>query len=210
MIFHTGFSGGGWIRDEPKDRLLRAPHGFSAPEYIDSRSYCLPANHQGVESICAGVAVAGYVEVQRWKETHIAQQVDGREIYSKAHKWIPAADGTTLEYAFKAAQALGYYTDRHIEYFTTKKDLTFALHSHTACVVGMDITDNWNKTNVKTGWIGEGDDEKIGGHAVLACWYDDDGFGWQNSWSGRWGVDGFGRMRWSQFDKEFVYGAVLV
>jgi len=42
----------------------------------------------------------------------------------------------------------------------------------------------------------------------MLLFYDNEGIGWQNSW-GDWGIDGFGRMTWAQFDRQFMYGVVL-
>ena len=89
---------------------------------------------------------------------------------------------------------------------TTERDVKFALHTHGVCVAGFAITSGWNVVS-RSGWIGTQEDG-IGGHAVLLCYYDADGIGFQNSWLD-WGVRGFGRMTWGQFLEQFMYGAVI-
>ena len=72
------------------------------------------------------------------------------------------------------------------------------------------ITDDWNMADKDTGLIGVWNAaNKIGGHAVLLCWYDDKTVGWQNSWGTEWGCGGFGRMSWDQFEEQFLYAVVL-
>jgi len=89
----------------------------------------------------------------------------------------------------------------------SRRDVQFALHKHGVCIAGFMITEGWNEVSSKTGYIGD-DPEVIGGHATLLCWYDSEGVGFQNSWD-KWGVKGFGRMTWTQFETQFMYAVVL-
>jgi len=211
----TNFKAGGLhierhvVSEDPRMNLM-APQNFSVPEYIDSRPYCLSASNQGSMPHCAGYATAGYIEVQEWKKTGIASQVDGDKIYRKAKEIDGSLEsGTSLTAAITGAEMLGYLgAGLRQRTITTKRDVQFALHKHGVCIAGFQITRGWNDTSAKTGFIGESN-EAIGGHGVLICWYDKIGPGIQNSWDLSWGVNGFGRMTWKQFDDQFIYAVVL-
>ena len=108
------------------------------------------------------------------------------------------------------AQDLGFLpTPAPIRTLTGRRDIQWALHRYRVALIGFDIDDNWNDAG-RNGWIGRRPDaENLGGHAVLACYYDAEGIGWQNSWGSRWGWEGFGRMTWQQFGEQFMYGVVV-
>ena len=193
---------------------LKAPENFTVPEYIDSRPYCLSPSSQGQTPSCAGYATAGWIEVQNWKQKHHAEQVDGWGIYGEAKKIDGnMSPGTSLTSAIQGAKNLGLIDGAAIvKVVNTKRDIQFAMHSRDVIIAGFDITSGWNDCDEKTGWIGAGP-RRIGGHAVLLCWYMDrndaeDGIGFQNSWI-PWGWDSFGRMTWPQFEDQFMYAAVI-
>lgn len=188
---------------------ITTPHSFTAPEYIDSRPYCLPPNNQGDKPWCVGFATAGYGEVQNWKDTHHAIQYDAEGIYHKA-KAIDGNDrpGTYLSSGFLAAQTLGYIPESSImRTIKTREDLKFALHRHDVVIGSFRITQAWFHVNSRTGIIGDGD-ELDSGHAVLMCYYDKNYVGIQNSWDAKWGINGMARMTWDHFDKHFKSGLV--
>ncbi len=208
----TGYNGGGLILEQHVDdpRLcLSAPEAFTVPEYVDSRPYCLPASNQGDSPHCAGYATAGYIEVVNWKNTSVAHQVDGDKIYVKA-KTIDGmnGDGTSLTAAITGAELLGYIGKiNRISTVGSRRAVQYALHKYGVCIAGFMIDSGWNSASSRTGYIGN-QSESLGGHAVLLCWYDSEGVGFQNSWKD-WGVKGFGRMTWAQFENQFMYAVVL-
>ena len=213
----TDFQAGGLtILDEP---LLAAPRvsvpdEFTTLDWYDGRMYCLPPSNQEQLPACAGFAADGYAEVDKWAETGIKEQYDGKATYYRAKELEGNnKDGTTLTWAAKAAQDLGHIdADLTIRTIKTKREVQFALHKHKAVIAGFMITAGWNDVS-DDGWINENDIEAIGGHAVLLCWYNDDpnypmGIGLQNSWDD-WGYKGFGRMSWKAFHQQFLYAIVL-
>lgn len=213
-MMKSKFKGGGLVVEEKKNISLsavKAPSKFTAPSYIDSRPYCLEASNQGAESSCAGFSMAGYIEVYNWKNTHIQEQIDGQSIYMEAKKLDgnPLQEGTTLSAAIEAAKKKNLISAKlKTRIIENKKDVQYALHRYGVCIAGFIITEDWNTVDTKTGYIARRDSTKLGGHAVLLCWYDSMGVGWQNSW-GNWGAKGFGRCRWDQFEDQFIYAAVL-
>lgn len=208
----TTFRGGG-LKDDSVLSLsapMRAPSDFAVPAYVDSRPYCLPANDQGNVPACVGFATAALCEITHWKTSHKPQQYDALGIYKKA-KEIEGntEEGTTFTFGVRAAQELGFLDKSLVvRRVTGKLNVQFALHKYGAVLAGFNVTDAWNRANVKNGFIGTPDGATRGGHAVILCWYDDKSVGWQNSW-GNWGAHGFGRCTWDQFSRMFIHAAVL-
>ena len=203
---------------------------FTAPSYVDYRPLCIESSNQGPEPSCAGYAQAGCVEVRYWRETGEMRQFDGDECYrvAKTLDGMPSVEGTSLVAAAQAAEQLGWIKPSGLRTFFTPEEFRFALHKSGAVPIGLMITDEWQQVNIRTGYIDRRKHPKqIGGHAVLACYYDKDSVGFQNSWgsgtasggaderravadgSGAWGVSGFGRMTWAQFEKQFMYGLFI-
>ena len=216
MRRRTKFAAGGLDVMHPQ-RTLQAGNGrIVVPKRIDSRFLCVPTSNQGQSSACAGFTTAGACEVLHWNLTGIPKQFDGFSIYKEAkgpRGDNNSGDGTSLMAAFDAANRLGIPTTATgkpvtSSVITTKRDVQIQLHKHGCCIAGFNITKGWNRTNAKSGLISKSR-EKVGGHAVLLSYYDDDTIGWQNSWSKTWGWKGFGRMSWKQFDEQFMYALAL-
>ncbi len=185
---------------------------FKAPSYIDSRPYLLPASNQGSEPSCAGFTTSAYGEARVWRETGECKQLDGNACYKKAKQLdgSPKTAGTSLLAAAQAGEELGWYKASGLRAFFTLEELQYALHQFGVCPIGLAITSDWNTVNTKTGYINHTKSPKpLGGHAVLACYYDKDGIGWQNSWGPDWAVSGFGRMSWRQAMEQFKYGLAI-
>ena len=168
----TKFEAGGLIQDDKflaEGLSLSAPSAFTVPKYVDSRPYCLPSSNQGAFPHCSGYATAGYIEVMKWKQFHIAEQVDGDAIYAEAKKLdgSPSTDGTSLNAAVEGAQKLGLISsDLKLKTISSRRDMKFALHKYGVCIGGANITKGWNSTSTKNGYIGA-EEPFIGGHATL-------------------------------------------
>ena len=209
MIRHTHYTGGGLEVEELPLLRMQMPGEWSIVPYIDSRPFCLPASDQGNHPHCAGYAVAGYIEERNWRWTRIAKQVDAVAIYKQA-KRLDGDDhaGTTLTSAVEAAKDLGLLDYTTIQVIRTRQEYQFAMQAYDVVISAFDITDDWNHVDDETGRIADTNAISIGPHAVLSCWFDDEGPGCQNSWD-QWGWKGFGRMTWEQFGKQFLYGVVI-
>jgi hypothetical protein len=205
------FSGGGLI-DSPVFGLPDiVPDNFSSPAYVDGRPYCIETSNQGRTDHCAGYSMAGAKEVMHWRETGIRTQYDGDECYrvAKTIDGMPGVRGTSLFAAAQAAISLGWFVGdpKHIP---NAEFLKWALHRYGCCVVGFRINSDWMNVNTRSGWIANTRNPRPeGGHAVLVCYYDRHGVGFQNSWGVQWGVSGFGRMTWDQFGRQFMHGVSL-
>lgn len=218
MLKRENFRSGLVIEDT---NLLTAPTlsvpTFTVPPYIDSVYLCIPSSSQGDKPHCAGYATAGAIEVEDWLKTHVAAQRDGDLIYSGAKEIDKdKKDGTSLSSAIKSAQNLGWIDKtKKIKLIENEIGLKFALHTHRVCIAGFDITNDWFDCNPSGGVIPNKETKGIGGHAVLICWFDSFGIGFQNSWGKDWGcqtrdyLQGFGRLSWEQFDRQFLYAAIV-
>lgn len=210
MIKHSGFVGGGLVKEELKEPALQIAMGTTLPRYIDSVPFCIPASNQGNKPSCAGQATAGYIEVHNYRKTHHQKQVDGLAIYREAKRIDgDGGDGTTLTAAIQAAKNLDLIEFTNLRTISRRSQLQYAMLTHDVVIAGFMITDNWNHVNTSDGWIEQNGATDLGGHAVLINWYSEDGVGWQNSWGLDWGCQGNGKMGWKQFDQQFMYAVVI-
>lgn len=206
---------GGYLRKDSiplsVDNTNLVSKDFLAPRKIDSRDLCLSSSNQGNTPHCAGFSTAGFIEVQNWKKLHFPQQVNGDKIYERAKELDKEpVDGTTLNYAAQAAIELGFIKGNLKFVNPSRNDVKFAMHQYSVCVVGFNITDEWNSVSSKTGQISKNANPQfIGGHAVLLCGYDSNGVYIQNSWGTDWGLYGFAWLSWEQFDKQIMSGIII-
>lgn len=190
-------------------QALQAPRTWSAPRYLDLRPYCLPADDQGDSSACAGFAASGLAEERNWRRTSMARTFDGFATYVTAKQLDGNNEpGTSLQQALRAIITLRILPpSSNLRVLTSVKDLDFAMHRTGTILLGFNTTTAW--LSVKSdGWIPSRPAAVHGPHAVLGCYYDADGIGFQNSWGG-WGCNGFGRLRWPDVEAQFLYGVAV-
>ena len=209
---HTSFGAGGLVQTPTllfASHRMSLPKEWSYPAYIDSRPYCLPTDNQGLTSMCAAYSMAGAIEVENWRMHHVAKQQDAARIYAEAKKIDGNnSPGTSFPSVFDAAKNLGILSQgSEYETIRSRAELMFALHKYGVCLLGFVINEGWNYCGAD-GWISDYDGV-LGGHAVLGCFYDKDGVGFQNSWGVTWGSNGYGRMTWDQYDKQIMDGMVI-
>jgi hypothetical protein len=213
------FKAGGLLMDKPDLALatpLASPADRHAPIYIDNRAILLEADSQGATSQCAAYTMSSVIEVALWKRDRKKTTVDPVVIYTEA-KRLDGNDepGTYLDSVFQAAKNLKLIGEAAVmRSLTTRDDVKFAIREAEVCLLGFNISAGWNEVNKRTGFIGNAG-SSLGGHAVAGCWYSDvpgrsdNGVGIGNSWSTSWGVNGFGRLTWEQFDEQFIHGLVV-
>lgn len=199
----------------PNYPLLKAAALPYAPKrWHDARSACLEPSHQGSSSRCVLETLCGLAEVRTWKLDGVKRQLDSVPAYARAKQLdgMPNAEGTTLEAGLQAMIDVGYLSEVKLESLRTiysLPELKRALHRYDVVACAWYATTNW-LTPDRDGWIKPGGDI-LGGHATLACYFDEDerSIGWQDSYGAERGDQGFCRMHESAFEREFSYGLVF-
>jgi hypothetical protein len=196
----------------PKDLTaprMSAPVAWQCPAWLDNRPYMLPADDQGQTSTCAAHAMAGLIEAWRWRKTHTPSPVDAFALYAEAKKIdLDPNPGTTFDAVFAAAKSMYLIpANAVLNRLASHADLRFALHRYGVVLVGFNVTPEWQWPNYG-GWIASSH-KFIGGHGVVACWFDAAGFGFQNSWGKSWGTNGFGRMIWDEVPAQYLDGVAI-
>lgn len=214
----TKFEAGGLLTMETPlskmaDReVLATNNKFVAPRKIDNRDMCLASNDQGQTSQCAGYSAAGYCEFQHWKTEHCPHQMDATAIYNAAKKidGIPNQQGTFLWSALDAAIGMGLISGKSKKVEPNEQAVKFAIHQYGVCLLGFNITTDWNIVEKKTGLIKNTPGAaKRGGHAVVGCGLDSTGIYLQNSWGEEYGIHGFAILSWEQFSTQIMSARIV-
>lgn len=206
MVKHTDHKAGG-LRESPirLGKSFSIPSAWECPEYIDGRPYLLPADDQGQSSKCVAYAASGIEESLEWFKTGRKITVDPDPLYARAKEidGEPGEDnGTTFESIIRAARLMQYLEQVDAYDIHNALDLRYALHRFPLVLMGLRITDGWNHT----GSDGKVPDSNkfIGGHGLVACYYDSYGPGGVNSWNTCWGENGRWYISWAQFEQQFM------
>jgi hypothetical protein len=196
----------------PVEKVITPEYGFIAPNKIDHRDLCIPTDNQENTPHCTGYSTAGYIEIKHWQKKHFPQQYDATAIYKAAKKLDGfSGDGSWAKFTVEGAKNLGMIEGNFKHIRKNPIDLKFAILEYGACIGSFMITNEWNQVNKNTGQIRNFGHKanRLGGHAVLICGYDENGVYIQNSWGTAWGIWGFGWLSWEQFKKQFMGGVVI-
>ena len=191
-----------------------AKGGFVAPQTIDLRDYCIKTRDQGSNPWCAAYSATSFKSNILWRKADTPVSFDPYPVYSwaKQNDGSPDANGTTLNAALQALIEDGSFDKSlcKVKVLKTINQVKYAIHKFGCCLVGLDVTTEWNLCNKNKSTItGKGNYDKLGGHAVIACGYTRDGLIIQNSWGENWGEYGFALITWEELESEFLYGAVI-
>ena len=194
--------------------LAFKPTAFLAPKTIDLRDYCAKTQDQGALPWCAAYSACGFATNVLWRKTDFPTTIDAEPIYrfAKSIDDSPNTEGTTLHAALQGLLKEKYFDETICSVATlrTMPQVKYAIHKFGCCLLGMIVSREWYKCSAKKATIsGKKDRDLLGGHAVLACGYNEDGMIIQNSWGVEWGSYGFALITWAEFLREFMYGAVL-
>lgn len=194
--------------------------GIVTPLKIDNRQMFSVIDNQGQTPHCAAFSIAGIIEALIWKRTGKLINLDANQIYAKAKELDGTinSDGTTLEYAIKAALQLGGFGEQSKDiklgfiYNDGSDAMQFyikrLLHKYSFIHAGFAITDGWYRCNNYNYRISHGR-INYGGHAVVIVGADTEGAYIANSWGQGWGAKGFAIMPWNVFKQEFMYACYL-
>lgn len=187
---------------------------FKAPRTIDLRDYCVKTQDQKDKPWCAAYAACGFASNILWRKNDYPEIFDPTPIYkyAKSIDGQPDEDGTSLTAVLKGLLEYKYFDESicSIKVLRNTEQVRYAIHKFGCCLVGLMVSKEWYQCNPKKSTIsGKTGKTILGGHAVLACGYNDDGVIIQNQWGIGWGKYGFALITWAEFSREFVYGAVL-
>ena len=194
--------------------LLVAKSSFVAPTTIDLRDYCVETRDQGKLPWCAAFAATGFASNILWRKEDIPIHFSPERIYryAKTVDGSPDTDGTSLVAVLEGLLNFRMLNPAKssVKVLRTVEQVRYAVHKFGCCLVGLNVSNEWYVCNKNKSTIsGKNNSELIGGHAVLVCGYNKDGIIIQNSWGSDWGSYGFALITWNEFEREFIYGAVL-
>lgn len=211
----------GFCRTPNKDStpiLSVGSEQFIAPLEVDLRGYETKTEDQGSLPYCAAFTAAGFTENVKWRVNGYPKQIDPNPIYAYAKRidGSPNTDGTTLNAVCDALRHFGYFDPDKCKTRliwgaepNSRENLKFAIHRYGVALGGFNITSEWYEKCEGNEVIGRSNTQFIGGHAVVICGYNPQGVVIHNSWGLNWGKKGFAIISWPEFDRQFVYAAVL-
>lgn len=203
--------------------------GIINPLKIDNRQMMAPTDNQTVTPHCAAYSAATIVESIYWKITGKLKQLDSHQIYALAKQLDGNiyTDGTYLEYAMKAViklckadEQFSFLNDAEVKcFFNDKTNNTIELtkqllHKYDFLQVGFNIDEGWYNCT-QTNYILKASGNNLGGHAVVICGYDSDGFYVLNQWGSGvngqqgWGTKGYAIIPYNLYINQLMYGAYL-
>lgn len=201
-----------------KKQCFCASSSFQGPRELLLDGYCTPIENQGNLPYCAAYAASSFAESILWRKRGYHKDIDPTPLYkyAKTIDGDPDGDGTTLNAALSALLEKGYFDAAVCRVKTfggsifgnsgAINDLKYAIHKYGCAEIGLNITDKWYTP--KNGVIQSGGVSQ-GGHAILACGYDEGGILILNSWGAEWGHEGKAYVPNAVFDSQFMYGAIL-
>ncbi len=206
------------LESYPPLSSLYSAHKFVAPRTVDLRDYCTKTENQGDKPWCAAYTAAGYTENILWRKNDYIEEVDPAMIYREAKRLdgSPNTDGTSLDAVLKVLLNARYFDPKICKiqmiwnYPGWEESLKYAIHKFGCCLLACNITEEWylcgqNKTSI----TGNSYNTSVGGHAILACGYNEDGIIIHNSWGEGWGAYGYALITWAALRKQFIYAACL-
>lgn len=191
---------------------------YVAPIEYDCRGLCTKTENQGSLPYCAAYSCTNWAENQLWKLSDIPEELDPVAMYkyAKTIDGDPNGEGTTLTAVLQYLLYKGIFDKKNCSIKVIRKNsnsqnaVKYALHKFGSILGAFNCTNEWYSINKnKTTISGNGDYYVCGGHAVELCGYTKECIIIHNSWGLDFGKKGFCYMTWQEFEKEWLYGAVL-
>lgn len=189
---------------------MAMPSSWTVPAYVDAMPYCLPPGNQGATSMCAAYALTTGWEAHNWRLSDRYEQLDPNPVYAEAKNidGMPDSLGTTLSAVCKASINLGIMPPQaQVVTITGRNAAMYACHTRGGFLAGFRITEDW-MTPRPDGYIVNSGGSVVGGHAVWVCGFSADDVWICNSWGTSWGWNGFAKLKWTDFDAQFMHGVV--
>lgn len=154
-----------------------------------------------------------------------------RFVYAEAKKidGMPDLEGTTVRAAMRILKTKGVCQEKFWPYQPLQKnkakqgadsdakrfriityarilnldELRLSLATKGPCVIGIEVFSGMMKTKTGVVPLPKKGERSIGGHAIAACGYDDEKelVKFKNSWSKKWGTEGFGYLPYEYIER---------
>jgi hypothetical protein len=186
------------IADRPR---LSVPARFQPPRRLGNWEYFLAAEQQGQTPRCVAHSMCAILQAAAWRQFGYPIQFAEGPLYA-ACKVLDGdgGDGTWLETAIAAAQQADYseaglpppaISEQRSAHAS---DLPWIIHRYGAALLAVMADEGWENARREDGYISPRGNI-IGGHAVVAHWYDlyNDRIGGSNWWPNpRWSMSSAG------------------
>jgi hypothetical protein len=199
-------------------------------EWLEWQKWQTPVKYQAGLGSCVAFASGGQKEGYDYKELGIVPDLSEQFLFGKCKELdgMPNVPGTYIRAAMKTLKDFGIceeayfpyegkyppsgspapgYLDNAAKYKIaayasvgiTKEALQTALYQNGPLVVGVNVHDSFVNTG-SDGIVQFPSGKLQGGHAILVVGYNKLGLVFKNSWSTRWGKQGYGIIPWAVWE----------
>ena len=174
---------------------------------------------------------SGMKEYQEFLDYKKLIELSPRYVYSEAKKidGIPGLEGTTIRASMQVLEKIGVCQEKFWPYSPQQKDkpkkgaktnaqkfrivtyarilnlneLRLSLAGKGPVVLGIEVFKGMLKTKTGLVPLPKKNETSLGGHAIAACGYDDEKrlIKFKNSWSTKWGRQGFGYLPYAYIER---------
>lgn len=173
---------------------------FNIPLEYSYIKYLPPVENQGSTNMCVTYALAAHLDwncnVDNGYSNNRDNHINKNQIYSQ--RSIPGDNGMTFKEALKFLHKTGVKSDQGVlkieKYAMVRSELALkqALLLNGPCVAGVFVRD----PNAYDFWKGN---SNLGGHAIAIVGYNKEGFIIRNSWGVKYGIQGYGVIKYADF-----------
>ncbi len=201
------------------------------PAKMDYTEKMSPVRDQGDEGTCVGFSsIAGMKEYQEMIDYKKYVELSPRFLYAECKKIDKSkGEGTTIRTAMQVLKKMGVCREKYWPYLPHQKDkakagavldarknkvLTYArianlyelkagLARKGPCVIGVEVFRGMMETKTGVVPLPKRGEQSLGGHAICPVGYDDNKglIKYKNSWSERWGNNGYGYLAYDYIDR---------
>ena len=199
-------------------------------EWLEWQKWQTPVKYQAGLGSCVAFSSGGQKETYDYKELSAAPDLSEQFLYGKCKEidGMPNVNGTYIRAAMKALKDFGVCEEAYFPYEAkyppngspapgyldnaakykisayasvgiTKEALQIALYQNGPLVVGVNVHDSFVATG-SDGIVQFPSGRLQGGHAILVIGYNKLGLVFKNSWSTRWGKQGYGIIPWAVWE----------